>query len=87
MWGTASGAPSDPDRFRNLRKAKVADLQVGAKTLRARPRELLAGERDSAWQDVVLAQAPEGQNMPSELAGRSRSPFLSQSTSASRAQN
>ena len=59
VWGTASGAQSDPDWFRNLRKAGVADVQVGAKTLRARPRELLAGERDSAWQDVVLAQAPE----------------------------
>jgi F420H(2)-dependent quinone reductase len=59
VWGTASGAPSDPDWFRNLRKAKVADVQMGAKTLRARPRELLAQERDSAWQDVVLAQAPE----------------------------
>ena len=59
VWGTASGAPSDPDWFRNLRKAKVADVQVGAQTLRARPRELLAGERDSAWQDVVLARAPE----------------------------
>jgi deazaflavin-dependent oxidoreductase (nitroreductase family) len=59
VWGTASGAPSDPDWFRNLRKANVADVQVGAKTLRARPRELLARERDSAWRDVVLAQAPE----------------------------
>ena len=59
VWGTASGAPSDPDWFRNLRKARVADVRVGAKTLRARPRELLAGDRDSAWQDVVLAQAPE----------------------------
>ena len=59
VWGTASGAPSDPDWFRNLRKAKVADVQVGAKTLRARARELLAQERDSAWRDVVLAQAPE----------------------------
>ncbi len=59
VWGTASGAPSDPDWFRNLRKAKVADVQVGAKTLRARPRELLDSERDSAWQDVVLAEAPE----------------------------
>jgi deazaflavin-dependent oxidoreductase (nitroreductase family) len=59
VWGTASGAPSDPDWFRNLRKAGVADVQVGAKTLRTRPRELLARERDSAWQDVVLAQAPE----------------------------
>jgi deazaflavin-dependent oxidoreductase (nitroreductase family) len=59
VWGTASGAPSDPDWFRNLRKAKVADVQVGAKTLRARPRELLDSERDSAWRDVVLAEAPE----------------------------
>ena len=32
VWGTASGAPSDPDWFRNLRQAKVADVQVGAKT-------------------------------------------------------
>jgi deazaflavin-dependent oxidoreductase (nitroreductase family) len=59
VWGTASGAPSDPDWFRNLRKAKVAEVQVGARSLRARPRELLAGERDSVWQEVVLAQAPE----------------------------
>ena len=59
VWGTASGAPSDPDWFRNLRKVKVADVQVGAETLRARPRELLAKERDTTWQHVVLAQAPE----------------------------
>jgi deazaflavin-dependent oxidoreductase (nitroreductase family) len=59
VWGTASGAPRDPDWFRNLRKAEVADVQVGAQTLRVRPHELRAEERDSAWQDVVLAQAPE----------------------------
>jgi F420H(2)-dependent quinone reductase len=59
VWGTASGAPKDPDWFRNLRRAGVADVQVGAQTLRVRPRELLAEERDSAWQDVVLARAPE----------------------------
>ena len=28
VWGTASGAPSDPDWFRNMRKVKVADVQV-----------------------------------------------------------
>jgi hypothetical protein len=38
---------------------KVADVQVGAQSVRVRPRELLAVERESAWQDVVLAQAPE----------------------------
>ena len=59
VWGTASGAPRDPDWFRNLRKAKVADLQIGAKTLQVRPRELLAEERDATWTNVVLAQAPE----------------------------
>ena len=69
VWGTASGAPSDPDWFRNLRKAKVADVQVGAKTLRARPHELLAEERDTAWRDVVLAQAPEVEKY-SQRAGR-----------------
>ena len=59
VWGTASGAPRDPDWFRNLRKAEFADVQVGAKTLRVRRRELLAEERDKTWHDVVLAQAPE----------------------------
>jgi deazaflavin-dependent oxidoreductase (nitroreductase family) len=59
VWGTASGAPKDPDWFGNLRKVTVADVRIGAQTLRVRPRELLAEERDSAWQDVVLAQAPE----------------------------
>src|SRR6185312_11413215 len=46
VWGTASGAPRDPDWFRNLRKAKTADVQIGAKTLQVRPRELLGAERD-----------------------------------------
>lgn len=46
VWGTASGAPRDPDWFRNLRKAKIADVQIGATTLQVRPRELLAEERD-----------------------------------------
>ena len=59
VWGSASGARRDPDWFRNLREAEVADVQVGAQAFRVRPRELLAAERDSAWQGVVLAQAPE----------------------------
>jgi len=58
VWGTASGAPRDPDWFRNLRKANVADVQIGAQTLQVRPRELLADERDATWKNVVLAQAP-----------------------------
>jgi deazaflavin-dependent oxidoreductase (nitroreductase family) len=59
VWGTASGAPRDPDWFRNLRKVTVADVQIGATTIQARPRELLAGEREAAWNNTVLAQAPE----------------------------
>jgi deazaflavin-dependent oxidoreductase (nitroreductase family) len=59
VWGTASGAPRDPDWFRNVRKAKVADIQIGAKIIQARPRELLADERDAVWKNTVLVQAPE----------------------------
>jgi deazaflavin-dependent oxidoreductase (nitroreductase family) len=58
VWGTASGAPRDPDWFRNLREAKVADVQMGARRLQVQPRELLGAERDAMWNDVVLAQAP-----------------------------
>src|SRR5512132_1330767 len=59
VWGTASGAPRDPDWFRNLRKAKTADVQIGATTVQVRPRELLGEERDAAWLGIVLAQAPD----------------------------
>ena len=61
VWGTASGAPRDPDWFRNLRKVEIADIQIGAATLQVRPRELLAEERDTAWNSVVLVQAPKVQ--------------------------
>src|SRR5215217_7336494 len=69
VWGTASGAPRDPDWFRNLRKAKIADVQIRAKTLQARPRELLGEERDAAWKDVVLARVPEVEKY-AQRAGR-----------------
>jgi deazaflavin-dependent oxidoreductase (nitroreductase family) len=59
VWGTGSGSARDPDWFRNLRAAKVADVQVRARRLQVRPRELVGGERDEMWNDVVLAQAPE----------------------------
>ena len=58
VWGTASGAPSDPDWFHNLRAAKVADVQVMDKRLQVRPRELVGAERDAMWNDLVLAQLP-----------------------------
>ena len=59
VWGTGSGSARDPDWFRNLRAAKAADVQVRAWRLQVRPRELVGGERDEMWNDVVLAQAPE----------------------------
>jgi len=59
VWGTGSGSPSDPDWFRNLRNAKVADVQVRAMHLRVHPRELEGGEREAMWNHVVLSQAPE----------------------------
>ena len=69
VWGTASGAPRDPDWFRNLRKTKVADVQIGAKAIQVRPRELLADERDATWKNIVLAQAPEVEKY-AQRAGR-----------------
>lgn len=59
VWGTGSGSKHDPDWFRNLRRASVAEVQVGARRLQCRPRELVGDERDAAWRDVVLARAPE----------------------------
>jgi deazaflavin-dependent oxidoreductase (nitroreductase family) len=59
VWGTGSGSPRDPDWFRNLRAVEVAEVQVGANRLQARPRELVGQARDDMWNGVVLAQAPE----------------------------
>jgi deazaflavin-dependent oxidoreductase (nitroreductase family) len=59
VWGTASGAPRDPDWFRNLRKAKLADVQVGPAILRVRPHELIGEQRNRAWNEIILPQAPE----------------------------
>ena len=82
VWGTASGAPRDPDWFRNLRKAKIADVQIGAKTLQVLPRELLAGERDTTWKNVVLTQAPEVEKI-AQRAGRTIPVALLQPAEAS----
>jgi deazaflavin-dependent oxidoreductase (nitroreductase family) len=59
VWGTGSGSPHDPDWFRNLREVDEAEVQVRARKLTVRPRELVGAERDAMWHDVVLAQAPE----------------------------
>lgn len=59
VWGTGSGSTRDPDWFRNLRAADVADIQIGRERLRVRPRELRGPDRDALWNDTVLEQAPE----------------------------
>jgi deazaflavin-dependent oxidoreductase (nitroreductase family) len=59
VWGTGSGSKQDPDWFLNLRKAMVAEVQIGAQLLQCRPRELVGNERDAVWRDLVLARAPE----------------------------
>ncbi len=68
VWGTGSGSPRDPDWFLNLRAAAVVDVQIGQERFRARPRELLADERDQMWQ-TILARAPEV-NRYARKAGR-----------------
>jgi len=57
VWGTASGAPQDPDWFRNLRVARTAEIEVGARRTTVAPRELVGAERDAAW-ETILAQRP-----------------------------
>lgn len=58
VWGTGSGSPHDPDWFENLRRAPLADVQVRDRNFTVRPRELEGAERDAAWTDTVLAEAP-----------------------------
>lgn len=59
VWGTGSGSPRDPDWFCNLRAAEVAEVQIVARRIQARPKELVGEQRDAMWNEVVLAQAPE----------------------------
>lgn len=69
VWGTGAGSARDPDWFRNLRHTELADVQVRDARIRVRPRELVGAERDTVWQSVVLARAPEVQKY-ARRAGR-----------------
>ena len=73
VWGTASGAPSDPDWFRNLRKAKVADVQVGAADItRSVPASCLPRSGTPPGRTSCWLRLPRWRNTPAELAGRFR---------------
>lgn len=58
VWGTGSGAPSDPDWFRNLRHTSRARIEIGRTAQDVDVEELTGPERDRVWRDVVLARAP-----------------------------
>ena len=58
VWGTASGAPRDPDWFRNLRHTSRARVEIGRDAQDVDVEELTGPERDRVWRDVVLARAP-----------------------------
>ena len=69
VWGTGAGSAQDPDWFRNLRRCELVDVQVGAMRMRAHARELRGLERETTWNEVVLARAPEVQKY-ARRAGR-----------------
>ena len=68
VWGTASGAPRDPDWFRNLRAPSTGEVQIGARRLAVVPLELLGAERDAAWA-TILSRRP-GVGRYARKAGR-----------------
>jgi deazaflavin-dependent oxidoreductase (nitroreductase family) len=58
--GSAGGTPEDPQWFRNLRKATRASIEIGGGGSQPVEVRVLTGvERDTVWQDVVLARVPE----------------------------
>jgi deazaflavin-dependent oxidoreductase (nitroreductase family) len=59
VWGTGSGAPRDPDWFRNLRHTPRARIEIGRDAQDVDVEELTGAERDRVWREVVLARAPE----------------------------
>ncbi len=58
VWGTGSGSTTEPDWFRNLRRASSAQVEIGTTSMTVTPRVLGRQERDRVWRDVVLAAAP-----------------------------
>jgi deazaflavin-dependent oxidoreductase (nitroreductase family) len=58
VWGTGSGARSDPDWFCNLRASGRSRARIGKAELTVTARELLGEHRERVWRQVVLVQVP-----------------------------
>jgi deazaflavin-dependent oxidoreductase (nitroreductase family) len=58
VWGTGSGSATEPDWFRNLRRAGEAWIEIGTRPHRVRIEILDGRERDHVWHDIVLRAAP-----------------------------
>lgn len=58
VWGTGSGSPTEPDWFRNLRRAGRARAEIGTTARTVAARVLAGPERDRVWRDVIVAQVP-----------------------------
>ena len=58
VWGTGSGSTTEPDWFRNLRRARAVTVEVGTRSQRVRPEVLVGEDRDRVWRDVIVAQIP-----------------------------
>ena len=58
VWGTGSGSPTEPDWFRNLRRAREATIEIGTRVQRVRPEVLRGEERDRVWRGTVLTRIP-----------------------------
>ena len=58
VWGSGSGSPTEPDWFRNLRRASRARVEIGTASTEVVPQVLAGAERDRVWRDVVLEAVP-----------------------------
>jgi deazaflavin-dependent oxidoreductase (nitroreductase family) len=58
VWGTGSGSPTEPDWFRNLRRARHAQVEIGTAAEAVGARVLHGTERDAIWTGVIAAQVP-----------------------------
>lgn len=57
--GSAGGAPSTPQWFRNLASSETARVEVGAKTEQVDVRVLTEPERSEVYRDIIVTQSPQ----------------------------